>query len=117
MAISARWKAGGSFLSPREQMDCNGESDRKDDEPWQHDCEGNCISVHVYLALQSGAASLPLHVGTDCAPCASFTRGTYGSPPILLISRTIITVLQKVYYCNHCYTLMLVVNTGKGSLR
>jgi hypothetical protein len=44
-------------------------------------------------------------------------RGTYGSPPILLISRTIITVLQKVYYCNHRYTLMLVLNTGNGSLR
>jgi hypothetical protein len=44
-------------------------------------------------------------------------RGTYGSPPILLISRTIITVLQKVYYGNHRYTLMLVLNTGNGSLR
>ncbi len=87
-------------------MDCNGESDRKDDEPWQHDCEGNCVSVHVYLALHSGAASLALHVGTDCAPCASFTRGTYGSPPILLISRQLSPCLQKVYYCNHCYTLL-----------
>jgi hypothetical protein len=88
-------------------MDCNGESDRKDDEPWQHDCEGNCISVHVYLELHSGAASLALH--------PHFTRGTYGSPPILLISRQLSQCLQKVYYCNHCYTLMLVLNTGKGS--
>ncbi len=90
-------------------MDCNGESDRKD-EPWQHDCEGNCISVHVYFALHSGAASLACTSAPIVRDAPHFTRGTLrfsaDSPDL----KTIITVLQKVY--SNART-----EYGKGSLR
>jgi hypothetical protein len=62
MAISARWKAGGSFLSPREQMDCNGESDRKGDEPWQ---QGRQLHFRPCLFGAPPQVRVSVHVPQD----------------------------------------------------